>query len=50
MGRVSARKDKTVYQLIREECGLTREKASELMEGMTTSRIRFLEKNGTFVV
>ena len=39
MGRVSVKKDKSVYQLFREECGLTREKASELMDGMTASRI-----------
>ena len=43
MGRVSVKKDKSVYQLFREECGLTREKASELMEGMTASRIEKIE-------
>lgn len=43
MGRVSVKKDKSVYQLFREECGLTREKASELMDGMTASRIEKIE-------
>ena len=43
MGRVSNRKDKTVYQLFREQLNLTREKASELMEGMTPSRIEKIE-------
>ena len=43
MGRISVKKDKTVYQLYREKLGLTREKASELMEGMTSSRIEKIE-------
>ena len=43
MGRVSTKKDKTVYQIIREECGLTREKASEMMEGVSSSRIEKIE-------
>ena len=43
MGRVSTKKDKTIYQLYREECNLTRERASELMEGMTPSRIEKIE-------
>ncbi len=43
MGRVSIRKDKTIYQLYREKLGLTREKASELMDGMTSSRIEKIE-------
>lgn len=43
MGRVSVKKDKSIYQLYREECGLTRDKASELMEGMTASRIEKIE-------
>ena len=43
MGRVSVKKNKSIYQLYREECGLTREKASDLMEGMTASRIEKIE-------
>lgn len=43
MGRVSVKKNKSVYQLFREECGLTREKASDLMDGMTASRIEKIE-------
>ena len=43
MGRVSVRKNKSIYQIYREKCGFTREKASELMEGMTASRIEKIE-------
>lgn len=32
MGRVSTKEDKTPYQKVREELGLSREKAAELME------------------
>ena len=32
MGRASTKENKTKYQLIREELGLSREKASELLE------------------
>lgn len=43
MGRVSTKKDKTIYQIYREDAGLTREKASELMEGISASRIEKIE-------
>lgn len=43
MGRLSTKEDKTIYQLCREESGLSREKASELMDGMSTSRIEKIE-------
>ncbi|MDO5407454.1 MAG: helix-turn-helix transcriptional regulator [Eubacteriales bacterium] len=43
MGRQSTRENKTVYQLSREECGLTREKASELMDGISEARIEKIE-------
>lgn len=43
MGRVSTKADKTIYQLCREAAGLSREKASELMEGMPASRIEKIE-------
>lgn len=43
MGRISNKKDKSIYQLYREEQGLTREKASELMDGVSASRIEKIE-------
>ena len=43
MGRMSTKENKTEYQLIREELGLTREKASELMEWITPDRIEKIE-------
>lgn len=39
MGRTSTKENKTSYQLIREELGLTREKASELLETIAPERI-----------
>ncbi len=43
MGRISTKEDKTIYQMCREEMGLSREKASELMEGISSSRIEKIE-------
>ena len=43
MGKQSTRKNKTIYQLCREEKELTREKASELMIGVSSSRIEKIE-------
>lgn len=43
MGKKSTRENKTFYQLCREEAGLTREQASELMEGVSSSRIEKIE-------
>lgn len=43
MGRQSTKADKTIYQLYREEQKLTREKASELMIGVSPSRIEKIE-------
>ena len=43
MGKQSTRENKTIYQLCREEQGLTREKASEKMEGVSASRIEKIE-------
>ena len=43
MGKQSTRENKTIYQLYREECGLTREKASECMVGISASRIEKIE-------
>ena len=43
MGKQSTRENKTIYQLCREAQGLTREKASELMPGLSASRIEKFE-------
>ena len=43
MGKQSTRKNKNIYQLCREEQGLTREKASENMTGVSASRIEKIE-------
>ena len=43
MGRQSTRKNKNIYQLAREERGLTREKAGEMMVGVSAARIEKIE-------
>ena len=43
MGRVSTKENKTQYQLFREEFGLSRERASELMGGISAERIEKIE-------
>lgn len=43
MARSSTKEKKTIYQIRREELGLTREKASELLESMTPERIERIE-------
>ncbi|MCD7882240.1 MAG: helix-turn-helix transcriptional regulator [Lachnospiraceae bacterium] len=43
MGKQSTRKNKNIYQQFRESCGLTREKASEKMVGVSASRIEKIE-------
>ena len=43
MGKQSTRENKTIYQLCREAQGLTREKASEQMDGISASRIEKFE-------
>lgn len=43
MGRVSVKEDKTIYQNIRENLELSREKASELLGGITPERIERIE-------
>lgn len=43
MGRQSTRENKNIYQLAREEKGLTREKASNLMQGVSVARIEKIE-------
>ena len=43
MGRQSIREHKTIYQILREEAGMTREKAGDLMEGVSAARIEKIE-------
>ena len=43
MGRKSIKENKSIYQLTREELGLTREKAAELIPGFSPERIEKLE-------
>lgn len=46
MGRKSVRDDKSVYQLKREEMGLSREKAAMLLETISEDRIYRIEAKG----
>lgn len=48
MGRVSKKENKNRYQLAREELGLTREKAGELLEVVPAERIEKIENERTF--
>ena len=43
MGKRSIKEDKSVYQLAREEAGMTREEASEAMQFVSDSRIEQYE-------
>lgn len=43
MGKKSTKPDKNIYQLCRDELGLTREKASELMTGVSAAQIEKIE-------
>ena len=43
MGRQSTRENKNIYQLAREDKGLTREKAADLMPGISSARIEKIE-------
>lgn len=47
MGRASVRENKNRYQLAREELGLTREKAAELLEVLSPERIEKIESERT---
>lgn len=49
VGRKSTRENKTAYQLAREKCGLTIEKAGEIINGITADRIAKIE-NGSIHV
>ena len=48
MGRASTKENKNPYQRIREELGLTREKAGELLEVVTPERIEKIENERSF--
>ena len=43
MGRASTKENKNKYQLVREELGLSREKASELLETISPKRLEKIE-------
>ena len=47
MGRASTKENKNVYQLRREELGLTREKASDLLGSIPPERIEKIENEKT---
>lgn len=47
MGRASSKENKNIYQLCREDCGLTRAQASEKMEWVSDSRIEKIESEKT---
>ena len=49
MGRRSTKPNKNIYQLAREEAGLTREKASELMAGISDDRIEKIESEKVLI-
>ena len=48
MGRVSKRENKNIYQLRREELGVSREKASELLGSVPPERIEKIESEKSF--
>lgn len=48
MGRVSVKENKSIYQQRREELGLSREKASELMVAIPPERIEKIENEKTY--
>ena len=47
MGRRSTKENKTIWQITREELGLTREKAGELIPGFSPDRIEKIENGRT---
>ena len=49
MGRASTKENKSEYQLKREELGLTREKAADLLVGLSPERIEKIENGKTQV-
>lgn len=49
MARVSAKEDKSIYQVRREELGLSREKASELLVTIPPEKIERIENEKIFL-
>lgn len=49
MGKVSIKENKNIYQLRREELGLSRDKASEILETISPERIERIE-NGKLAI
>ena len=49
MGRKSTKKNKNIYQLLREEVGLTREQAEEALEYISSDRIEKIEADKVIV-
>ena len=49
MGRRSVKENKSIYMLSREQHGLTREHASDVIDGITPSRLEKLENGRTTV-
>ena len=47
MGRRSTKENKTIWQTTREDLGLTREKAGELIPGFSPERIEKIENGRT---
>ena len=47
MARMSTKENKTEYQIRREELGLSRDKASELLGTITPERIESIESEKT---
>lgn len=48
MGRASVKENKNIYQQCREKMGLTREKASEVVEGLSPDRIEKIENERSY--
>ena len=49
MGKVSLSKKKSVYQLAREDLGLTRSEAIDYLPGITESRLVKIENGSTAI-
>lgn len=48
MGRISTKENKNRYQIVREELGLSREKAAELLEVIPSERIEKIENERSY--
>ena len=47
MGRKSTKENKSIWQVTREDLGLTREKAADLIPGFSPERIEKIENGRT---